>query len=115
LHHAGLLLLGQIHQLKDPFASITDEDAWDILVGFGWLFGAAFALLIIALLARKWFMRDSFGSEFGGSSQYSLNDLRKMREDGLLSPEEFEKAKIFLVARGKSLVETDEPERPPDV
>lgn|GEM_PF-5688011 len=115
MHHAGLLILGQIQQLRDPFASISDEDFWEILIGFGWLFGAAFALLIIALIARKWLSRDTFATDFDGSSRYTLNDLRKMRDEGLLSPEEFKKAKVYLLARGKSVLESDEPSDPPGV
>jgi len=108
---AGLMILGQIDQLKDPFASISDEDAREILFGFIWLFAAAFALLIIALILRKWLKRDGFDNlDFDGKAQFTLNDLRQMREEGLMSPEEFEKAKASLVARSKAVMAEKETE-----
>lgn len=86
--------------------SVSLQQGLDIIVGLGWLIAAVVLLIVAAVVLRKWLLRDDASS---ASLQFTMADLRQMRDEGLMTPEEFDRAKKFLVSRGKAmLVESEE-------
>lgn len=73
----------------------------DILVGLGWLVAAVMLIIVAAVFLRKWLLRDDVTSQ---GTQFTLADLRQMRDQGLLSQEEFDRTKMFLVSRGRAML-----------
>lgn len=84
---------------------VSLQQGLDILVGLGWLLAAVAILIVAAVVLRKWLLRDDTASN---SVQFTMADLREMRDQGLMSPEEFDRAKKFLVSRGKALIQEEE-------
>ena len=105
------LVLGQAGGNNQQNRPVSLQQSFDIIVSLGWLVAAVLLLIIVAFLLRKWLLRDDVT---GAGAQFTMADLRQMRDEGLMSPEEFDRAKMFLVSRGKALLEVEAEENRKD-
>jgi hypothetical protein len=63
-----------------------------------WL--VALALIVIAGAVAIWLLRRGLGrTGGGGAAGFSLQELRGLRAEGKLTPEEFERAKASIIGR----------------
>lgn len=102
-------MLAQFNNTGGQSQPASLKQGIDIIVGLGWLVAAVLLLIITAFLLRKWLLRDDTTS---AGTQFTMEDLRQMRDQGLMSPEEFDRAKKFLVSRGKALLVQEDEARP---
>lgn len=76
-------------------ASPHAKDAAAIFIALAWLVGGAVVLIVAGIALRKLLMGKS---DNDGTVPFSLADLRRMRDTGQISDEEFERAKSAMIA-----------------
>jgi hypothetical protein len=81
----------------------------DIFIYGGLIVAGIITLIYIALKARHLLLDDDAGSDAGDF--FSIIQLRQLRDDGLLSEEEYERAKRVLVAQGLAMLNNSQAEK----
>lgn len=71
------------------------QDIWRIVGWSAAAIGALFVLAIVVYWTRRWIMRRSDESS---GPVFTLQDLREMRDAGLILPEEYEKMRAGILA-----------------
>ncbi|MFP4143508.1 MAG: SHOCT domain-containing protein [Phycisphaeraceae bacterium] len=90
---------------------LTSDRAMTILWSVAALLGLSLLVIVVALLVRKRFaQRDE--SPFSGG--FLLSDLRKMRDQGEISPEEYEAARSQILRQQRSELEQPPSRREPE-
>src|SRR5688572_30274391 len=93
-------LLGQAAPRMDPWAFVWRVVPWALVL--------AGALVVLGLVYR--WARRLMSDEGPTSNAFSLSELRRMRDQGVLSAEEFERAKKAVVTRELQALRSDEDE-----
>ena len=101
---SGVLLLGQ----GNPAFAMARVLMWCAV-----LLGAAVFLGAVFFFIRKRLLNSADEDTDGLSLGFSLSDLRRMREQGQLSEEEFDYAKRKMTARARAQIVGDDPEDEP--
>jgi hypothetical protein len=99
----GLPLLAQS-------TSMSLQQGIEILKGLGWLAAAVVVLIIVSFFFRRWLVKD-VGA---GSSQFTMQQLRDLHKEGMISDEEYDRARKHLVAMGRRVLHENEPPRDND-
>lgn len=97
----AMLMLAQQNQGGN---SIDVDDSIAILMNVGMLIAAVAILVVSVVFLRKWLMPDDAGDPLTSQGQFTMAQLRKLRSDGLMNQEEFERARDALAARGKAIL-----------
>lgn len=89
---------------------MTDEDWWHLFIALAILMGLVIIGGAAILIARN---RLNATSDSGSDVGFSLSDLRKLRDKGEITPEEYEVARNRVVKNVRSSLEK-KPKTPPD-
>ncbi len=97
----------------------TSEDAQAFLGTAGRILlvlVGAIVLLLIGLWGKRRFLDDDDeGVSMGGISGFGISELRRLRDEGQLTEEEFERARDRIVASARrDTLDEPEPASPPD-
>lgn len=70
--------------------------------------GILFVALLVGFLVVRWLRSRTLGSSEYGDAGFGLSDLRKLRQEGRITEEEFEKARDAIVGAMKRSMEREE-------
>lgn len=78
-------------------AAVTSQDVAQILIWSGVLMGLVIVLAIVMVIARR-----RSGSQPAQSAPFTLGELRKLRDQGQLTDEEYQRTRDRLVGMARS-------------
>lgn len=76
-------------------------------------FIAALVMTLVGILLYRW-LKHAMHAEEDASPPFSLADLRRMRDRGLMTPQEYEQAKTLMIARMNSEATSADGNQPDD-
>ena len=92
-----------------PAASNDARHAMDILAALGWLVAAIAAVCVIGFVLHRRLRAQNDRS--AQSSAFSLKDLRRMRDEGQLTAEEYERARTRVISQTQRSLNEDAPQQ----